>query len=456
MRSGSSAAATGRASTSTSSAPPRAPIGCPPSGGPASSRGWWSPGCNGQRARGAVDATIAEARALLEHAAAADDPTLEAVALVNLGVGELWTAEPAHAVPVLQEALAAARRADREVLELTVLGALAAAQLTSGRMTRALDAAQRAVDLGNRRGWGELAPMALAYGTLAAAAHLRDEPEEAAQWRRRAHHAAASSGDPLAQAALALLDHLAAAADGEPDAALAALRGAQHALSRAGAGAGSWRRPPWPPRSSTTLVAADDLAAADALLGSLAPPVRANGGVAAAAAVLRLAQGRTDEALAAIDAADAADVTAAITAMVRARVLERRGEVPAALAAVERALELVEPERPSPARARPRPGRAAPARARAAGDGPPSARRTSCSSASQGRPAGAGGDAGRPTHRPRARDPALPADAAARSRTSPRSSTSPPNTVRTHLKSIYRKLDVGQRRDAVERPAGCG
>lgn len=98
-----------------------------------------------------------------------------AVALSNLGVGLLWSGDVAEAYTVLLEALDASTSSGVETARVSVLAHLALAATTCGRLTEGYDYGRQAVELVESRGWASLPQVATAYLALAMVHVQRNE-----------------------------------------------------------------------------------------------------------------------------------------------------------------------------------------------------------------------------------------------------------------------------------------
>jgi LuxR family transcriptional regulator, maltose regulon positive regulatory protein len=94
------------------------------------------------------------------------------VALNNLGTGLLWSGDISGALECLREALVAAEDTDVEVARVNALGHVALAVAASGHTEQAVEYAARAIELVEARGWDPLPQAATAYLALAMV-HLR-------------------------------------------------------------------------------------------------------------------------------------------------------------------------------------------------------------------------------------------------------------------------------------------
>ncbi len=149
--------------------------------------------------------------------------SLRSFALCNLGAVCLWTGDPAAAAVHLQEALALATDDRHEQIALDCLAQLAIVHLLSGALTRAEQLGSQAVELAEQHGWCEGPAAACAYLACAASAYQRGEFERAEGLLDRAAAAADTAEAPV-RLATGLLQALALAAAGPRSAARAALK----------------------------------------------------------------------------------------------------------------------------------------------------------------------------------------------------------------------------------------
>jgi LuxR family transcriptional regulator, maltose regulon positive regulatory protein len=206
----------------------------------------------------------ARARGDLPDARAAADPLLHAdgagtardaqraLTLFHLGTAEFAGGRLEAAAERLAGAAAIAVDGGREWLLLGCLGRGAALELTEGALRRAMRAAQAALALAEPRGWHRTAPAAWAYAALAATHWHRDELDDA---ERRIDAAAAAAYASREEAAVlatrALRAHL-AAAHGDLDRARGLLAAVHDALPGAGPVTVRWLEAlgpaPWAPQ----------------------------------------------------------------------------------------------------------------------------------------------------------------------------------------------------------------
>ena len=149
--------------------------------------------------------------------------SLRSFALSNLGATHLWSGDPAAATAHLQEALALASEDRHEQIALDCLAQLALVHLLSGELNRAEELSSQAVGLAEQRGWCEGPATACAYLACAACAYQRGEFERAEGLLDRAVAAADTAEAPV-RLATGLLHALALAAAGPRSAARGALK----------------------------------------------------------------------------------------------------------------------------------------------------------------------------------------------------------------------------------------
>jgi LuxR family transcriptional regulator, maltose regulon positive regulatory protein len=149
--------------------------------------------------------------------------SLRSFALSNLGAAHLWSGDPAAAAAHLQEALALASEDRHEQIALDCLAQLAIVHLLSGQLNRAEELSSQAVELAERRGWCEGPASACAYLASAVGAYQQGEFERAEGLLDRAAAAADTAEAPV-RLATGLLQTLALAAAGPRSAARGALK----------------------------------------------------------------------------------------------------------------------------------------------------------------------------------------------------------------------------------------
>jgi LuxR family maltose regulon positive regulatory protein len=295
--------------------------------------------------------SLAKPNAMRSHAEVALSSDLRTVALMNLGIVELWTLDLAAAEKHLEEAARLARRTGRPYLEIGCLAHLGYAA-DAHSFVQHTKRCREAITLAESNGWGESRVIVPALTALGARLTWVGEYDEAEQLLERAEKALRSDVEP----ATSLLWHLA--------------RGAAHAAR------GEWDR------TLERLRSAEEMQTLLVSAQGLAPHVRAllnvtrvrlgmldEAGESAAAieeepepsveslaslALVRHAQGRPQEAIDALapvldGSAPVVHEVAAFTTvqarMIAASAWMKLGDRRASEEAVEQALALAEPER---------------------------------------------------------------------------------------------------------------
>lgn len=273
---------------------------------------------------------------------------LRAMALMNLGIVEAWTRRFHHAERHLREGVALAREIGRPYLEVGCLAQLGfASQLLSFAAARRH--CEEAVALAERHGWGSAPIVAPALVTLAGTLAWTGEFDEAERWRERAEQALRSDAGPGIRTLLHLVGGMLRAGRGRHDRAfeefcaaeaLQAQLAGPHALTPLVIG--------WTLATRARLGMADQARAAFAALDD---GLAGSGEVRDALAVTLLAQGDPDAAVAAL--AEVVDGRAPVLhtfTVVEAHLLKALahrdlGDRRAANDEVELALALAEPDR---------------------------------------------------------------------------------------------------------------
>jgi LuxR family maltose regulon positive regulatory protein len=292
------------------------------------------------RLRGDVDAALAAARTVLDGDWDRDlAAEVRAFTLVNLGIAEFWAGATDSAGEHLQQAVGLALEASNEFVLFLAEGYAAAVDAQAGRLAEAWARADIALELAERHGWTRVAHAAVAYVALGSVHLWRGELPEAEQAAERAGAALAGSREPLLGPAVSVLRAGLLGLKGVPLTALDVLRGATARppvprLLSVSAGlleADIWLALGEPDRGRTVLA---ELGAPEAAVGT---------------ARLLLAQGDPESALEAI-AAFLADEREPVLpfARVEASVLaaiahDAVRDEQAALEALERALDMAEP-----------------------------------------------------------------------------------------------------------------
>jgi LuxR family maltose regulon positive regulatory protein len=276
------------------------------------------------------------------------DSDLRAVALMNLGIVEAWSLANQDSQRHLREGAELARRIGRPYLEVACLSELAfASKIEPFAITR--QRCREAIALADQHGWGAEPVIAPALVNLAGALIWVGEFDEAEQWLRRAARALESDAGPLIRLLLHMGTGELLSGRRRPQEALAEYRAAErlqaelegpHALMPQ---LTSWRL--------ATQARLGQVSEARAELAALDAELAGSGEIGTARAAIALAEGNPAAALAAVG--DVLNGTAPVigyVTVVEAHLLaalahRELGDQRAAAAAVERALALAEADR---------------------------------------------------------------------------------------------------------------
>jgi len=183
------------------------------------------------RQRGDLPAVAEQAQRLLAPARAADPARfgvgedLRALALISLGIVEVWTARFDEADRHLEQGIALARRAGRPFLEVT--GLAHGAQLVSWRsFPLGAQRSRQAIELAGRHGWTEEPVAGLAYTALGMAMVAQGRLEEGERALEQAERTVPDEVEPAAGMRLHYARGLLQILSGRPKAALGAFRAA--------------------------------------------------------------------------------------------------------------------------------------------------------------------------------------------------------------------------------------
>ena len=281
-----------------------------------------------------------------EAAAPALGEELRALALINLGIAQGWTARFAEAVRSLERGIELARRIGRPYLEFTGLAYQAAAIYPS--FERAAERGRQAVGLAERHGWVGDPAVSVAYVALGAVLTWQGRLEQAEPWAQRAERAVRAEAEPAAGMAVQYMRGQLELARGRVADALAAFRAAERLagqLAVADLLARSVRE-----FVVLSLVRLGETEPAEQAIAGLGDQERDRGETRIATAVLRLAQDDPHAAIAAL--APVLDGSAPLvwpTWLAQALLLEAiardaLGDEGAAGRALERALDCAEPD----------------------------------------------------------------------------------------------------------------
>ena len=301
--------------------------------------------------------TVLEAIRAMEAALAALSPgeralsdALRSAALQNLGVAELWSSRLDDARRDLEQALALARRAGRPWLEIPCLGHLGIAGPWTGRtFSEGLQLSEEAVRITDAHGWGEDPVIVTGLATGAMALLWLGRFDEAERWLERAGRTLHPDGEPGTELIVHHARGLLRLAQGRLEEALAALRAAERMEALLA------DRHPFARRTQARLLQTQasmgQLAAARAALADISEEERDTADMRLAAAVIHLAECEPERAIDVLAPVieGSAPVIHRPSAMTEAQVLdavarEQLGDQRAAEASLERAFELAEPE----------------------------------------------------------------------------------------------------------------
>jgi len=296
---------------------------------------------------------VVEYARLLQDIAVAPDAVqpslgqdLRALALISLGVIELWAGKSADAELHLEGGIALAQQIRRPYLEFTGLAFQAANIYLS--FARAAGYSRQATDLAERHGWTSEPASSLAYMASGAVLAWQGRPEEAEPWVQRAERTVRAEAEPGTALVIRYLRGVLELTRGRAAEALAAFQSAEQLAGRLVAPGYLVVRL----RSLLlhTLVCLDDTGRAERLLAEMSDADRDVGEIRIAIATLRLAQ--HDPHAATMALAPVLDGPALIswrTWLDRAWLLEaiardELGDPAAAERALEHALDLAEPD----------------------------------------------------------------------------------------------------------------
>jgi LuxR family maltose regulon positive regulatory protein len=204
------------------------------------------------RLRGDLNTALEEGRTLdaqggLDREAIEAD--LRALALANLGIAELWAGRAEAAGRHLERSRGAAAESGREWIVLIALGHLGIQAVVDHDYPRAARHAREAIVLAERHGWERTWPAGAAFVALGAAEYLWDRLDDATRSLERAQEALASTRERPLRAMVALVRAAVLNSSGDPETALAVL----------GAGAEQLRGWPVMPRLAEQFVVLEAL-----------------------------------------------------------------------------------------------------------------------------------------------------------------------------------------------------
>jgi LuxR family maltose regulon positive regulatory protein len=249
--------------------------------------------------------TVAEQARRLQHLAEASDVVqpglgeeLHGLALISLGIAELWTARLEEAERHLEQGVALAHRIGRPFLEFTGLANQAVAEQFRRSFARASQLARQAVELAERHGWTDEPAAATAYVILADALVWQGRLEEAEDWLQRAERTVKAEAEPALRWLVHHVRGVLELARGRNGEAVAAFRSAEALAGRLAAPHMIM------PRTRTLLLHAlvrlGDIEYAEQALADLGEQDRDRGLMRVPIAALRLAQHNPHAAAAAL------------------------------------------------------------------------------------------------------------------------------------------------------------
>jgi LuxR family transcriptional regulator, maltose regulon positive regulatory protein len=179
------------------------------------------------RLSGDVEKALSAARRVLgtpwDRAVAAE---VRALTLANLGIAEFWAGEIAAGADHLQQAAGLSIECGNDFVLFLAESYAAAADAREGRLREAWTRAHTAIQLAERRGWTQVAHAAIAYGTIATVHLWQGELAEAERFAERATETLEHTTEPLLRPALAQIRARLLVLNGEPLTALELLRAA--------------------------------------------------------------------------------------------------------------------------------------------------------------------------------------------------------------------------------------
>jgi LuxR family maltose regulon positive regulatory protein len=306
------------------------------------------------RQRGDIKAVAEHAQWLLAPAATAGSVQpelggdLRALALINLGIAELWTSRFDEADRHLEDGIAIAHAADRPYLEVT--GLAYSAQLMSWRsFLRGAERGRQAIELANQHGWADHPVVGVAYLALGVAMVTQGRIEDAERALGQAERTVLTGVEPAAGMRLHYGRGMLEFVSGRHDTALSAFLAAErltkslvepHTLA-----------PRLRSHLLQTLARKGETRRVEQALADMDAPERERAEIRIAEASLRLSQG--DPKAAAAVLAPVIDGSAPLqnahlwdvqAFLLQAIASDAIGDAGAARSALERALDLAEPE----------------------------------------------------------------------------------------------------------------
>jgi LuxR family transcriptional regulator, maltose regulon positive regulatory protein len=282
---------------------------------------------------------------------------LRALALIHLGSAEYWAGEFDQAEQHLERGVALARRIGRPYLEFIGLAYQAAIEIARS-FARAAEGGIQAVELARRHGWTDDPAAGIASGVVGAVLTWQGKPEEAEPWVQRAERALRAEAEPAGGLAIRTIRGMLELARSRDAEALTAFQAADRLAGRL---AGP-NHMVLPNRSLLvqTLVRLGQTERAEKILAELDDQERNSGEMRISLATLRLAQHNPSGVTAALapilDGSAPRFLPGQSTVslpevefwghifMLEAIAEDALGDSAAAASALERALDVVEPD----------------------------------------------------------------------------------------------------------------
>jgi LuxR family maltose regulon positive regulatory protein len=305
------------------------------------------------RQHGNVSAVAEEARRLQAVAEPPDavrpglGEEFRGVALISLGITELWAARLEVAEGHLEQGVILARRMGRPYLEFTGLAHQAVIEIFRSSR-RAAERGRQVVELAQRHGWTEEPPACAAYVALGAALVWQGRLEEAEPWVQRAERTVRAEAEPAVALAVHYLRGLLELTRNRDADALTAFRAAERLTGHLAAS--HYLVIVTRAMLIHALVRLGDTDRAEQALAELGEQDRDHGEIRIATAMLRLAQDEPEAATTALaPVLDGSGALGRRTWLAEALVLEAiarnaLGDADATERTLERALDLAEPD----------------------------------------------------------------------------------------------------------------
>jgi LuxR family transcriptional regulator, maltose regulon positive regulatory protein len=306
------------------------------------------------RQRGNVPAVADQAQRLQAMAEAPDaaqpglGEELRALALISLGTTEVWSAQLEEAQRHLEKGQALALQIGRPFLEFSGQAHQEAIEGFRSSYSLAAERSWQAIELARRHGWTDEPAAGIAYVTLAIVLTWRGRLDEAEPWIQRAERTVRPEAEPTAGLLVCYVRGLLELAGGHYTDALAAFGAAERLAGLLAAPHLLVRRVR--ALQLQALVRLGETERAEDGLAELGEQERSRGQIRIATAVLRLAQDHPRAAVSVL--APVLDGSAPVTHstwlaqafMLQATAQDTLGDLAAAGRAVERALDLAEPD----------------------------------------------------------------------------------------------------------------